>query len=59
MSKEDAIKILKNICEQLPKEVIYEDALHTYYNNYDVEDLIFIIIDVLNGVGYDIGDHAI
>lgn len=59
MNKKNAIKIIEKLLKELPHEIAREDALHTYYNNYEVEDLLFIVLDVLNGKGYDCGDYAI
>ena len=58
MTKDEAIELLKKVLHELPKDVRYEDALHTYYNNYDVEDLLGMVMNVLRGNGYSCGDYA-
>ena len=53
-------EMLKKILNELNEENEREDALHTYYNNYEVEDLIQIIYDVVvKKEGYEVGDYAV
>ena len=58
MTKGEAITILKKVLHELPTDVIEEEALHTYYDNYDVEQLICIVMNVLRGDGYSCGEMA-
>ena len=58
MTKDEAITTLKKVLHELPTDVLEEEALHTYYDNYDVEQLIWIVMNVLRGDGYSCGEYG-
>ena len=58
MTKDEAIKVLKTVLNELATDVLEEEALHTYYDNYDVEQLLCMVMNVLRGDGYSCGEYA-
>lgn len=58
MSKEQAVKDLKKILKNLPKEILEEDAIKTYYDYFDIDYTLTILIDVLSDKGCYKGSYV-